>query len=710
LDDRTRITLGRSLAAVAAFLAVVALLLYIASGEATRLIDDWAIHNIWVAIFGAGVVMLAIHKVPRNGAVWAIAWSALFSSLQAFGAGLGVAVAGVSNGDVQAGNVSVAPADIEFLAALGLDIALWAWVPALFIFVTFGVLLFPNGDLPSPRWRWVGWLAVGAMVFVTLPWAWMFRPSSTVSYEETYAQLDATLAGGVGFLGLLAATAASVVGLVVKWRKADAEERLQFRWVGWGLLVFAVTTVVVLGVDTDAYRIVSLFVIPLISITYGVAITKYRLYDIDIVISRTIVYGALALFIGAVYVVVVVITGSTVTGGGQPNAAVTIAATALIAVAFQPLRRWLERWANRVVYGKQATPYEVLSEFSQRVAATDDGLVDEVVESLVGGTGADTAAIWVADRGRWVRTAVFPLDTPPTVAPRLGDQTADDSVVVPVEHDGETLGLVALHAPGGQRLAESDHTLAAQVASGMGLALHNQRLTDMLRRRVDELRDSRRRIVAVQDETRRTLERNLHDGAQQQLVALKVKLGLAKRMAAKDQAPRTEAMLGELSVESDEAVDAMRTFARGIYPPLLEAEGLEAALQAQARRAPFPVDLNVDGLGRYGRDTEATVYFCVSEALQNAAKYASASAVEVSLAQSNEVVRFEILDDGVGFDPAKAGAQGSGLTNMTDRVDALGGELAIESAPGRTRLIGGLPATPLEVRTTSAAPSRGSEQ
>jgi signal transduction histidine kinase len=531
------------------------------------------------------------------------------------------------------------------------------------------------------------------MVVLVLPWAWLFRPSNTDSYALLYADLDEAVMVGVGLLTLLVAVVASIAGLVVKWRRSDHEERLQFRWVGWALLVFAVTTVVVLSVSTDAYRIVSLVLIPVISISYGVAITKYRLYDIDVVLSRTLVYGSLAIFIGVIYVVVVVLTGSTVTAGGQPNAAVTIAATAVIAVAFQPLRRRLERWANRIVYGKRATPYEVLSDFSQRVAATDEDLLGDVVESLVAGTGAATAAIWVADRGDWIRTAVFPADAPPQGPPHVG-KPSDDTFVVEVEHDSETLGLVVLQAPGGQRLSSEDRTLTTQVASGMGLALRNQRLTDTLRRRVEKLRESRRRIVAVQDETRRDLERNLHDGAQQQLVALKVKLGLAKRMAAKDDAARTEAMLDELSAEADEAVEAMRSFARGIYPPLLEAEGLEAALRAQARRVPVPVVLRVDGLGRYGRDTEATVYFCVSEALRNAAKYASASSVQVSLAQSDGLVRFEVVDDGVGFDPDRAFAVGSGLTDMADRIDALEGALTIRSVPGEaTRLAGELPAT-----------------
>lgn len=690
LSDRRRVMIGRVIVVLAAAMAVLSLILYVASGETERLIDDWALHNITAALLVGGVAYLALLSVPRNGAVWALAWAAFFSSLQAAGAATGLAVSGISNGDIQAGLVTEAPADLEYIGALGLNIALWAWVPALFTLLTFGLLLFPNGNVPTGAWRWVGWAAVVAMGLLAIPWAWTFRPSSTTSYAVVAGEVDSI--SGPAFALLMGSVVASIAALVVHWRRSGPEERLQFRWVGWGLGVFALVTVAVLPFSSDVYQVVSLALIPVLAVSYGVAITKYRLYEIDVVVSRTFVYGALAVFITVTYIVIVAGLGALIGGGDDPSPALAVGATALIALAFQPLRRWLERVANRLVYGRRATPYEVLSAFSQRVAATDEGLVDLAAESLVGGTGAESGAVWVTDGDSWVRTAVYPPETRPSQRPALDAHGDAGSVVARVQHDGEALGAVALHAPTGQRLSDEDRRLAGEVASAMGLALRNQRLTEMLQGRVDELRESRRRIVAVQDETRRTLERDLHDGAQQQLVALKVKLGLARQLATKDGADRTAALLEQLSTETDEAVEAMRDFARGIYPPLLEAEGLGPALAAQARRAPLPVTIDADGLGRFGRDTEATVYFCVLEALQNVAKYAQASTADVALGQHNGSVTFAVTDNGVGFDPDRS-ESGVGITNMRDRVLAMGGWLEVHSTPGGgTRIAGCLPA------------------
>ena len=232
----------------------------------------------------------------------------------------------------------------------------------------------------------------------------------------------------------------------------------------------------------------------------------------------------------------------------------------------------------------------------------------------------------------------------------------------------------------------------------MGLALRNQLLTERLEARVEELRESRRRLVAVQDETRRRLERDLHDGAQQQLVALKVKLGLGRAIAEKDGATRTAQLLERLSAEADAAVDAMREFARGVYPPLLEAEGLASAIAAQARRAPIPVSVDSDGIGRYPREIESNVYFCVLEALRNIVQHADASQAVVTLTHSNGSLEFQIGDDGVGF-PTQADMpdRGVGLTAMADRLDALAGELAIHTEPGNGTTLTGTVPVPAEV-------------
>jgi len=207
--------------------------------------------------------------------------------------------------------------------------------------------------------------------------------------------------------------------------------------------------------------------------------------------------------------------------------------------------------------------------------------------------------------------------------------------------------------------------------------------------RVEELRASRQRMVTAGDEARRRLERNLHDGAQQQLVALKVRLGLAERMVAKGMP--IDDLLRQLGADTDDAIDTLRDLARGIYPPLLAAEGLAAALVAQARKAVLPVTVEAQQIGRYDQATEAAIYFCCLEALQNIAKYANATEVRIRLEVVGTDLLFSVTDDGDGFD-LESTSMGAGLTNMTDRIDALGGTLSVQSAPGvGTTISGRLP-------------------
>jgi signal transduction histidine kinase len=209
------------------------------------------------------------------------------------------------------------------------------------------------------------------------------------------------------------------------------------------------------------------------------------------------------------------------------------------------------------------------------------------------------------------------------------------------------------------------------------------------------LRASRQRLVAAQDEERRKLERNLHDGAQQQLVALTIKLRLVDSMTEKDPAKARE-LLATLQTDAADAIDTLRDLARGIYPPLLADKGLAAALDAQGRKAAIPVHVQQDGIARYPQQTEAAVYFCCLEALQNVAKYANATKATVSLSHKDGVLAFAVSDDGQGFDTATM-PRGAGLQNMTDRLDALGGSIDIRSRPGGgTEVTGRVPAKTLE--------------
>jgi signal transduction histidine kinase len=610
-------------------------------------------------------------------------------------------------------------ADLAYLAGAGLPapqifawINTWMWMPGLGSLVTFLLLLFPNGHLPSPRWRWLAFFSGAVLVFAIAAVAitsWSAR-GAIFAHHGGDGPPPGSLAGlvfGPSALIIGGCALASISSLVFRYRRADPDTRHQLKW-----FALAATYAVTVAGPLDfihlqgpaaaaALILQSLGVLGLAS-AIGIAIFRYRLYDIDVVISRTLVYGALAAFITAVYVGIVVGVGTLVGSGGQPNLALSIVATAIVAVAFQPVRERLQKIANRLVYGKRATPYEVLSQFSERVAETytADEALPRMARVLAEGTGAERAEVWLRAGDLMRRAATWPQDAAATEPARVVDGLLPDlpgsDRVVAVRHQGDLLGALAVTKRTGESLTPVEEKLLTDLAAQAGLVLKNVGLTAELVQRLEELRASRQRLVAAQDEERRRLERNLHDGAQQNLVALKVKLGLVEMFADKDPA-RARATLAELKADADDALETLRDLARGIYPPLLADKGLAAALESQARKATLPVEVSAGGIGRYPQDIEAAVYFCVLEALQNVQKYAGARAAMVSLGEVAGRLTFEVADDGAGFDIASQ-KKGSGTQNMADRIDALGGHLEVDSTPGRgTRVSGELPARELEV-------------
>jgi signal transduction histidine kinase len=256
----------------------------------------------------------------------------------------------------------------------------------------------------------------------------------------------------------------------------------------------------------------------------------------------------------------------------------------------------------------------------------------------------------------------------------------DATATVPVRYQGELLGALSVAKAPGESLTSADQQLLTGVASQAGLVLRNVGL-------LEELRASRQRLVAAQDEERRKIERNLHDGVQQQLVALNVQLGLLARISERDPS-KTGEMAEQLQTHASQALDDLRDLARGIYPPLLADKGLGAALESQARRAAVPVSVEADGVGRYSQPVEAAVYFCTLEALNNVAKYAGASRATVTLEQRNGSLRFTVTDDGAGFDVHRT-SYGTGLQGMADRLDAIGGTLQVTSRPGTGTSVSG---------------------
>jgi signal transduction histidine kinase len=575
-------------------------------------------------------------------------------------------------------------------------------------------LVLPDGHLPSGRWRPV--VAAAAFLAGVFTFAGVFAPgplspqtsAGWISTPSNPTGLDALAgltgnggSGGlaviwpIGLVVLLVAASAALVRL----RRSAGDERQQLKWIAYAIFTTALVCLP-LGFLTGSVlpdwafdpAIIAGFGVALPTAA-GVAILKHRLYDIDIVISRTLVYGSLAVFITAVYVGIAVGIGALVGGGGKPNLGLSILATAIVAVGFQPVRERVQRVANRLVYGKRATPYEVLAQFSERVAesyAADD-VMPRMARVLAEGTGAQRADVWLRTGTAWRDAAVWPVDSlthaPIAVANGALPALDGNNRLVEVRHQGDLLGALSVTKRSGEPLTPVEEHLLSHLAGQAGLVLKNVGLTGDLEARLEELRASRQRLVTAQDEERRRLERNLHDGAQQHLVALKVKLGLAEMLLGRDP-ERARVTLDQLKADADEALDTLRDLARGIYPPLLADKGLGAALAAQARKATIPVTVDADGIARYSQDVEAAVYFSVLEALQNVQKYAGASRAVIRLREEGGELHFDVDDDGHGFDVATTPG-GSGIVNMGDRLDALGGQLEVTSTIGSGTSVAG---------------------
>ena len=477
-------------------------------------------------------------------------------------------------------------------------------------------------------------------------------------------------------IGLLASGVA-IASLIVRFRRARGEERAQLRWLSFvGILVALsfLLGILVPGLRDGDITFIVMFLCILfgIPVACGIAILKYRLYDIDVVIRKTVVFGLLALFITLVYAAIVGLVSTRVEG-----TAGSFIAAATLAVAFAPARERARRIADRFVYGKRATPYEVLAEFSDRMGesyAADD-VLSRMAQVLMDGTGAVGARV-LLQVGAIRREAAA-----------VGDHRPDQTIV-PVTHRGQELGALAVSMPSSDPMNPAKRQLIEDLAAQAGLVLRNVQL-------IEELKASRQRLVAAQDEERRRLERNIHDGAQQHLVALSVQIRLAEQLVGCD--PEKErGILAALGVQTKEALEDLRDLARGIYPPLLADKGLAAALESQARKFPVPVTIDADGVDWLPQAVEAAVYFSCLEALQNIAKYAEASSASIHLASTNGDLRFEVVDDGRGFDTART-SYVTGLQGIADRLAALGGEVDVRSAPGEgTTVAGLLPASAVE--------------
>lgn len=683
-----RVRLGRAAALATSVLSGLAAVAVVVigtdgGGRFDHFLQDYISHIAVIAIAFGLLSWVALPRQWGNRVVWVYLLVAVLAGVYVVSnavAFAGMRASGFAIGLEQIDELR--PIDLGPVSAWGVFLSDVAVTPAIWGLLSLGVLLFPNGGLPSPRWRWVAWLAVASMLATSVILGYLERPGGDLRYGalDTYDDIIVW-----PLLGLVVATGFSFISLLVRFRRSTGAERQQIRWVLFGsaLSVPALGVAVMFdGVDQNALAVIVLIGLTIYSAGFWLAITRYHLYDIDVVISRSIVFAVLAAFITGVYAIVVAGVGSWI-GAGSSNLGLSIAATALVAVAFEPVRLRIQRFANRVVFGTRATPYQVLSDLTARLASAEstEGLLERMVQRLTEGTGASRA--------------VLRLDgASPTIWPPEGaDTPEDDEFTLPITAGETIVGSVSVLKGRDESLTPTERGLVEDLAGSAGMVLNKMRLDADLAARAEELRVSRRRLVDAQAEERRRLERDLHDGAQQQVVALKVKLGLAQRFAEQEGSGRAAELIQEMAADAQAAIDEIRSLGKGIFPPLLASDGLRAALSAGAANAPIPILVDTGDLGRYPREVEAAVYFCVSEAITNAIKYSEAGRIEVQLTGGDRRLDFVVADDGRGFDPISS-AKGSGLVGMRDRLEAVGGSLAVTSSPGRgTRVAGSIPAT-----------------
>ena len=633
-----------------------------------------------------GTGVLIVWRRPTNWAGWLFLITGIAFPLLSLAQG--VVVYGLK---VEPGSVPL----IAAWATLG-EYALYplAFIPLLF-------LLYPDGRLPSPRWRWAVIALVGGTSLAFL--GFLFRPgpfnnwvTDGILYENPLAIGGFTWGGVVITVGTIVALAGAIstpVAVVRRFRRSTGEERQQMRvlalvagivgaFFALSLLLIVVGSIFGLneGKDDAGDVLFGIFlgltaftVVVGIPVAYLVAIFRYRLWDLDVVVKKTVVFAVVAgsITLLAVLVLLVLPVGVFGTGlSGWERGLLLVGV--VVGLLVGPLRRRARRVADRIVYGKRATPYEVLTAFSERVGdtyATED-VLPRMARLLVEGTGANRARVLVRVGSELVEEGRWPDE----------DLAPGTEHLEPVIDRGEELGALAVSMPPNDPMNPTKEKLIQDLASQAGLLLRNVKL-------IEELRASRQRLVVAQDEERRKIERNLHDGAQQQLVALTVQLKLARGLVERDPA-KAGAMLETIQGSATGALEDLRDLARGIYPPLLADQGLPAALEAQARKAAVPTTVEAGTVGRYPQEVEAAVYFCALEALNNVAKYAEASRATVSLEQQNGRLTFAVVDDGRGFDPLAA-ERGTGLQGMADRLEAIGGDLDVESSPGQGTTVRG---------------------
>ena len=626
----------------------------------------------------AGLGGLLLSRRPRHPIAWILAGVGLFAGVEVLNLGV-LAYAGVR----ASGDVIPAPDLAHWMAQ-------WIWSPRAFVPLTLLLLLFPDGKLPSRHWRPAAWAAALGIVASTAgsafePGSWQALGGIVRNPYAVQSDLWSVLRGlssGLVSLSLVA----GLISILVRFRRAHGVERQQLKWMLYSVgLIFVLFVMASLLMVSSAesrlalelvYSLVNLVSVCIV-VAVGIAVLRYRLYDIDLIINRTMVYGALTLLVVGLYILIVGSVGAVFQTRG--SLLISLVATGVIAVLFQPMRDRLQRDVDRLLYGERDRPYDVLSRLGRRLEspASPEAMLASIVETISQTLKLPYVAI------------AFPKANGHEIVSEAGEPTGAH-LELPLEYRGGRVGLLicARRSPG-EPFTEAEENLLRDIAIQAAVAVHALSLSAALQR-------SRERLVKAREEERRRLRRDLHDGMGPQLASLGFKLDAARNML-EDDPQAADALLLQLRQQVKGAVSDIRRLTDDLRPPVLDELGLLAALRstigAQFSRGGMRV--HVEGpeeMPNLPAAVEVAAYRIVQEAVTNVARHANAESCFVRF-RVGEGLALEILDDGDGLpEPLSLGV---GLESMRERTAELGGTFSIEALPERgTKVMAHIPLTP----------------
>lgn len=603
---------------------------------------------------------------------------------------------------------------VDGLAAAAVNLAwfedrdAWWAGPAFWFFTRLGsvlllpivllLLLFPDGRLRSGGWR-VASIAAIALALV-MPFAFLFAPADALVADEPERS---ALLGAFGswstpipppdaaWAAILAAAlpclaASLVLSLVVCVSRrfgASPEERAQLRWLVWSGAVFVGALVIYPFVPTAVVDVLLGVTIGLMSASVVIAVTRYRLYDIDRLLSWTLVYAVLIVAIIAVDVLVVLLVGSAI----DDRVAMLFAVVA-VTVAYAPLRGRLFALASRLVNGRRTDPYAVVSSLGDRLDRSTDTRAQ---------LGDLAAAVAEAFASPYVRVELDrPAGTSAEAEPLVAEHGAptEHPVDIPIDHGGEVIGRIRMEPGRRPVVSGRDRRLLGDLVRLAAAAMRSAELGR-------ELQAIREWLVVAREEERSRLRRDLHDGLGPLLGGVKLRLETARNLAGRDP-DRSLALVDAAIEDQSEVIDEIRRIVHDLRPPALDDLGLVRALEQQADRL-TGAGLAVDVEGDLPRDlppaAEVAAYRIVSEALSNARRHSGAANVGVRLEHDERMLRLTVRDDGAGIPPDAVG--GVGLRSLRERAAELGGTLEIAAAEGGGTVVRA--ALPLAARERAGA-------